>query len=94
MPFMAGSAKEGSRSFLKKGTKKLLRVAVRGVVHAASANRKKFFVSFFQKRNTSFSRPDAPIQLQRPQHKIPVRPRRIPVPRAAAGGADRHRRSA
>jgi hypothetical protein len=43
--------KEGSSSFLKKRTKKLLSVG--GPWQIVSANEQKFFVSFFQKRNTS-----------------------------------------
>jgi hypothetical protein len=52
------SNKEGSISFLKKRNKKLFTIALRAQCFSLeSADRsyiQKFFVSFFQKRNTSF----------------------------------------
>jgi hypothetical protein len=46
--------KRASSSFLKKRTKKLLSVGMRCVSHSRANQRAKVFVSFFQKRNTSF----------------------------------------
>jgi hypothetical protein len=47
--------KEGSSSFLKKRTKKLLFVWAEPVRKGRSQNGPKFFASFFQKRRLSFA---------------------------------------
>jgi hypothetical protein len=44
------SGKKGSSSFLKKRTKKLLRVWAEPIRRGRSQNEQKFFASFFQKR--------------------------------------------
>jgi hypothetical protein len=45
---------EESSSFLKKRTKKLLRVRAELMRRGRSQNNQKFFASFFQKRSPSF----------------------------------------
>jgi hypothetical protein len=49
-----GSRGEGSASFLKKRSKKLLSLWSRSVSVAPHANGQKFFASFFQKRSACF----------------------------------------
>jgi hypothetical protein len=52
-------ASQGSSSFLKKRTKKLLLIRSVATTAVAPAGNQKFFVSFFQKRNTSLFLPGA-----------------------------------
>jgi hypothetical protein len=45
---------EGRTSFLKKGSKKRLRIRPRSIREGRSQNNQKFFASFFQKRSPFF----------------------------------------
>jgi hypothetical protein len=44
----------GCSSFLKKRTKKLLRIAAHSIREGRSRDNQKFFASFFQKRSSFF----------------------------------------
>jgi hypothetical protein len=46
-----------SSSFLKKRTKKLLRINARSIRKGRSQNNQKFFAAFFPKRSPSFFEP-------------------------------------
>jgi hypothetical protein len=55
MGFLRESVNKGSRSFLKKRTKKLLIPAGLATVSARCFHKQTFFASFFQKRSACFT---------------------------------------
>ncbi len=72
----AQASGRGSGSFLKKRTKKLLRVGARSIRECRSQNDQKFFASFFQKRSASLP-PCLPCAVAPPPP--------LPSPRAGEG---------
>jgi hypothetical protein len=54
-----GEGKEGRPSFLKKRSKKLLRIEARSIRKGRSQNNQNFFAAFFQKSRPYLSLPKA-----------------------------------